>query len=852
LAFFIIEAFLAPLSLNAQDAKTLENGLRVIIEEDHRNPIVVFSVFIDVGAAYEEDYLGSGISHLVEHMLFKGTKKYRPGAIEDILHTYGGKISGFTSYDYTGYRITILKEHKALALDVLKEMLTRPTFDSKELKKEKQVIEREMELNRDDPGRRVSRLTFSNAYIRHPYSEPVIGHRENFRRLGRKDLLKFFKSSYTPEKMVIAVVGDIDRGVMLDEMNCLLGKIPRVGNKPIALPEEPEQITSCFVEENLDNIEGAYLNIAYHSTELLNNDLYPMDLLSFILGQGESSILNNNVRMKKELVLSISSYNYTPKDDGLFIVSSVLKEAKVKTAIDAILEEIELVKEKGVSGGDLQKAKNNFLAGYIYQKESIESKANDLAMAEVLTGNPRFFEEYIERIKSVSLEDIQRVAKKYLTRENMTVALLSKSGKALGLASKTEATHQEREISKFTLKNGLVVLVSQNRHLPIVSMSLVFKGGLRLEKEENNGISRIASFMLMDGTDSMTREEIASSYESKGMSLGVYSGNNSMGISVECLKEHTEYALKLISEVSLDSTFPENELKREKNELSTIIDMQDNDIVNYGGRLLKKLLFKKHPFRFQGIGTHESLEKIKREDVLRFYQDVLFTDNMALGIAGDCDIDEVKLLAEKYFSKSPSKTKGLHAPQKELPIDKVRELLVNTQKEQSLILIGFHGLSVYDKDRFAVEVMMDILSSGSGILSKNIREKSGLSYATGASQVLGLDPGYIVIYSLTSKEKITKVKDIIFKEIGHFIKNGPADKDLQKSKNHLKAIEKMGLEANSSFIFKTSLDELYGLGYNKYKDYDQNIDRVTKEDVKKAAEKFLTLDKCAIVTLEGK
>ncbi len=850
LAFFVLEAFLAPCPLNAQDVKTFENGLKVIVEEDHRNPFVVFSVFIDIGSCHEGEYLGSGISHLVEHMLFKGTKKYRTGAIEDILHTYGGEIEGFTSYDYTGYRITILKEHKDIALDVLKEMLTRPTFDGRELKKEKQVIEREMDLNRDDPDRRASRMTFSNAYIKHPYRIPIIGYKENFRRLGRKDIFKFFKSNYIPEKIVMAVVGDIDKDSLFTKIDSLFGKIPRGGDKVIALPQEPEQLVERLVEEKSD-IEGAYLNIAFHSSELLNKDLYPMDLLSFILGQGESSILNNKIRMEKELVLSIASYNYTPKDKGLFIISSVLKEENVKKAIDEVLKEIELIKENGVSEEDLQKAKNNFLAGYIYQKETIGSKANDLATGELLTGNPRFFEGYIEKIKSVNLEDIQCVAKKYLNRESMTVVVLSNSGEALGLSSEPSLQSEKRNITKITLKNGLDLLISQDTSLPILSISLVFKGGLMLEKEENNGISKITSLMLMDGTDSMKRSELASSYESKGMSVSTYSGNNSIGISVESLKEHTEYAFRLISSLALESNFPESELKREKDELLSMIDMQDNEIINHGQRLLKEKLFKKHPYRFQKIGTHESISNIKREDVISFHKNILSAENMVIGISGDCDINEVKALAVKYFSKVPLKKGDIPQPEKEPPIKKIRDLLVKTEKDQSLILFGFHGASIYDKDRYALEALVNILSGRSGLLFKNIREKKGLSYATGTSQVLGLDPGYIVIYTLTSKENIDKVKNIIFKEMPNFIKKGASDENLERSKNHLKAMRLMGLETNSSFIFKTSLDELYDLGYTDYKDYDKNIEKVTKEDIKRVAERFLTLDRCAIVVLEG-
>ncbi|MFC1666645.1 M16 family metallopeptidase [Candidatus Omnitrophota bacterium] len=850
LAFFILDGLMLSRSSNAQDTKPLKNGLKTIIREDHRNPIVVFSAFIDVGAASEGKYFGSGISHLIEHMLFKGTQKYPPGAIADILHKYGGKIDGFTSYDYTGFRITILKEHRAIALDILKEMLSSPSFDAKELEKEKAVIEREMALNRDDPGRRVSRLTFSNAFTRHPYKVPVIGYKQSFRRLSRNDLLEFFKSNYIPEKTIIAVIGDIERDTMFSEIEKLFGETPRGRGASLAVPQEPQQTAQRRVEEKSDT-SGAYLNIAFHSTSLLDRDLYAMDLLSFILGQGESSILNQEIRINKGLALSVSAYNYTPKDPGLFIISSVLKEENLKRAMDEIMKEVDVIKEKGVTDKDLLKAKNNFITGYLYQKETIGSQANDFALGQLLAGNPSFFKQYTERIKSVTLDDIRSVARKYLTKESMTVAALSRSGNALGFGFETVAQKQERKIKKITLKNKLPVLISENPSLPILSIFLLLEGGVRLETEENNGISKIVSLMFTDGTGSMSRQEIAQLYESKAMSFNAYSGNSSLGISITCLKEYTEDAMMLLSSLCSLSLFPENELERERKELEASIDMQDDQIFNQGHRLLKELLFKTHPYRFQIIGTRDSIGKTQRNDVLEFYEDIFSSDNMVLGICGDCSIEEIKALIEKYFSGIPLKKKDLVFPEKERPMTKIRESLIATDKEQSLVLIGFHGIDVYDKDRYSVEIMMDMLSRESGVLFKSIREKQGLSYATGAFQVLGTDPGYIAAYALTSKKDVDKVKFMMFNEIGSFVKNDIPDEELKRSKNHLKAMRQLAMQTNSSFIFTSCLDELYGLGYNAYKDYNIKIDSVSKEDVERTAKRLLTLDKCAVVILKS-
>ena len=850
LAFFVLGAFISA-PLNAQDSIMLDNGLRAIVKEDHRNPIVVFSVFIDSGSASEGEYSGTGISHLIEHMLFKGTQKYPVGSIEDILNKYGGSIEGYTSYDYTGYSITILKDHLDIALDILKEMITEPTFDQVEMKKEMSVIEREMDMNKDDPAKRISKMMFETAFLKHPYRISPIGYKENFKKLTRPDLIKFFSTAYVPEKITIAVVGDIDRQNVLDKISMSFGKMARGNNTVIIRPEEPPQVTERLLEERAD-IDGAYMNISFHSTNLLNNDLYAMDLLSFILGQGESSVLNENLRMKDQIVLSISAYNYTPKDPGLFVISSILKEENVNRAIGATLNQIENLKQKGVSEDDFLKAKNNFIADYVYQKETIESQASTMAQDQILTGSPDFSKQYIENIKAVKIEDIKRAASRYLNVQNMTVTVLSKSGNALKREAESGLEKKAADIKRSLLSNNIPVILSENHSLPIIAVSIVFKGGVRAENEDNNGISMLASQMFLDGTSYMSRADIARFYESRAIALNTYSGNNSIGINLTCLREHIEDALKLAYDICANPSFPDEEFKREKSEIQEAIKMQDNEIMNHGHRLLKELLFKIHPYRFQATGTASSVDKITRDVVRDFYKSVASAGNIVIGVSGDFKSEEIANLTEKYFSKISFNKTAFSNPQKEPAIEKIRESVINVDKSQSLILVGFSGIGINDKDRYAVDILADILSSPSGVLFKNIREENGLTYAVGAFNVLGIDPGYLAVYALTSRENIQKTRSKIFKELDLLVKNSVKKEDMEKSKNYLKAMRKVSMQTNSSFIFSVAMDELYGLGYDDYKNFDKNIDSVTAEDVNRAAKRILTLDKCAVLVLQGK
>jgi zinc protease len=211
-------------------------------------------------------------------------------------------------------------------------------------------------------------------------------------------------------------------------------------------------------------------------------------------------------------------------------------------------------------------------------------------------------------------------------------------------------------------------------------------------------------------------------------------------------------------------------------------------------------------------------------------------------------------LIENYFSKMSrsSGVKSFAGPLKDQPLEKIRESIVNVDREQSLILIGFSGIDIYDKDKFALEVLANILSNPSGVLFKSIRDNKGLAYAVGAFNVMGIDPGYLAVYGLTSEENIDKTRRGIFRELDSIIKNGVTEDDIEMSRNYLKAMRKVDMQANSSFIFSAALDELYGLGYDDYKNFDRNIDAVTRDDVKRVAKRILTLDRCAVLVLNGK
>ncbi len=418
---------------------TLENGIKVLIKEEHRSPVVAVSFLVSCGSASEGERLGSGITHLLEHLIFKGTAKYSPGEIERTIKSFGGDINGFTTYDYTGYKIIVPKEGIDAILDIGKEMLTKPSFDEKEIEKEKEVVMREMDLHEDEPSEKVHNLLLQAAYIRHPYRFPIIGYKEILKTLSRQDIIEYFNLRYAPQNIIISIVGDIDSETIYRKIKDLFEGVQRRPQASGVREEEPIQLVARFIEQEAD-IEGAYISIGFHSTSVLDRDLFAMDLLAAILGGGEGSRLYRRIVRDEKKAYSVSCYNSTPRDNGIFVIGAILNETSIDGTIDSILDEIDKIKERGATDEDITRTRNSLISNFIFLKEQFENQADDLAINTLLTGVPDFSRYYIEEIKKVTAKDIQVAANKYLNHDNMTIAILR--------SRKKENAIEEKKVSE--------------------------------------------------------------------------------------------------------------------------------------------------------------------------------------------------------------------------------------------------------------------------------------------------------------------------------------------------------------------------------------------------------------------
>ncbi|MGB2705848.1 MAG: pitrilysin family protein [Candidatus Omnitrophota bacterium] len=846
----------------------LDNGLTVIIKEEHSNPIVSVLATVDAGLSSEGAYTGTGISHFVEHTLFKGTSKRKPGEIEEEVKSFGGTINAWTGLDSTTYAVTVPKEHAGEALDLTEDIVFHPAFEAREVEKEREVILKEIKLNNDDPSRRVMRQLWETAYLKHPYKIPIIGYEGLFKGLNRGDLVKYHSLRYTPGNIVLVVVGDIDKDEALSRIKKTFGKNERKRDSVAFVPLEPPQNSPRILKGHAQ-INLGYLAMGFHTVALSDRDVYALDVLGIILGDWDGSRLNRKLVKDERLLYTVGAFNYTPKYPGLFIVYGVGDYERLEKAKKEILNEIKKIAQDGAEESELEAAKNIVVSGYIDLLETTGGLARAVSQSEFLAGDPSFFEKYVGNVKKVDNNAVRRAARKYLAEKNLTVSYLlpmsrAETGARAGTGSSSGSIVSGQNLSprrvsrpvpteptKVVLPNGIRLILKENPRLPKVSVVCVFLGGLMAETKENNGISGLTSAMLLKGTKKRSESQIKAFLESRGGKISHFSGKNSLGVFLESLSENTSESLDVLSDIILNPVFPEEEIEKQKEKIYAAIKAEDDDVYSTGFLKLRKAVFENYPYGMRVLGEPGSVERITKKDIQNFYRKFAVAGNMVVAVVGDFQAQSMPREIEKRFSALERGTFDIKTT-KPAPLSGVKKVTCDMPREQSLVLVGFRGATFEGKDRYGLSLLSSVLSGENGRLYKAIRNELGLSYALGVFSVPGIDTGFIVSYAATDEKNLEKAKNILFRELEKAGKGVVPEEEINLAKTSLIGRQKIFLQTNTALARKMALDELYGMGYDAYEKYPQQIQGVGQEAIADVSEKYIDLNRSCVVTIYGR
>ncbi len=852
-------------------AYRLDNGMSVLIKEDHFSPVTAMQIWVEVGGA-DERGAEAGIAHVHEHMLFKGTETRGVGEIAAEVESAGGRINAWTSWDQTVYHIVTASRHSEQALRILADAMRRSSFDPTELDKELRVVLEEWKRGEDTPSRRLFQTLFATAFENHPYQRPVIGTEESITGLTREMILDFYRRFYVPNNMTLVVVGDVDTKSMRKLIKEEFGSFE---SRPIPRPERPlegPQDGLRHASVSMD-VKEAHLALGFHIPSATHEDAPVLDALSQILGGGESSRLYRRLVAESELATGVSCFAYTPVDPGLFVVTASLEARDIESALFAITDEIEKIAKFPVKDEELDMAIRNLEAEFIYKRQTVQGQARELGGFLTIYDNPDYDRVYIDRLHGITLNDIQEVASGYLKGGNLTVVdlLPSSSGENLptgavkkaasglsydegtvtwapesqtnGNRARVNATATRGKKNKpaklYTLDNGLRIIVQEHHDVPLFAARIGMLGGLLSENPENNGISGFTAEMLTRGTEQMSREEFAREVESLAGDVSGFSGRNSIGLSAGFLSSNFDEGMDLLLDAALEPAFDPEEVEKTRREILLAIKNREDSSAQLALDLIYRTMYPEHPYGMSTLGEKDSISALNADDLRRFYAGVGNPARTVISVVGDVDSKAVIDRISERYRKNLSFSEGTFDIPPVEPPDGIRRAHIDIDRHQAHIVLGYPGVDLKDPDRYALAVLETVLSRQGGRLFYELRDVQGLAYSVTAFASEGLADGIFGAYIATDPDNAGKAVKGLLEEFAKVRAEEVEADELERAQRYLIGSHEIALQTNSALASEMLFNELYDLGFRDGEHYAERIKGVDTADVKRVADKYL-------------
>jgi len=813
---------------NAEPWKTftLDNGLNVLVKEMPSAPVVAINIWVHVGSRNEKSG-EEGYSHLIEHMMFKGTPTYPTGQLDKEIKKMGVKQNAFTGPDYTCYHVLGAKEHFSRLMELEADAALNSSFDEKELEKEIKVVIEELRMGKDDPERYLYNLTRETSYLKHPYHHPVVGYESNIASCTRESIFSYYKRYYVPSNMWVVVVGDVKAEDALAAVQLTMGKAPKVEPPNQKVEQEPKQDRKREVVKYGD-IKQAYVNLVWHVPGIESTDNYVIDLITSMLGVGRSSRLHKTLVEDEGLVTSVNASYFTFQDPSLFMVHAQMPQGNVRKFIDRATKIVYELKEGLIKPEEFEKAKQQIVALIIFSRETAEEQAFSYGHHAIL-GKLEECDANVDRIKQISLEDIQRIAKTYFSDTGLTT-----------VSYEPQIATETQKPEMITLDNGLKLILKENHFSPLVGVAIQFDaGGLREGKNEA-GVANLTASMLMKGTEGKSADEIAKAFEAMGTQVSFTAMKSYTNLKMQLLTEKFIPSLELALEILTKASFPDAEFKKEQAKALEMIKAEEDDLFQFTYTNTLSALYPDYQLGYSTLGTVKDVKNMKRSDLTQFFKKHYVGSGMTVAIVGDFFISEMKDKLIKMFSEIPQgnipEFKERNFPQ----IEKPTEVLGKKNREQVQVMVATRTFPRSDPKTPPMDILKNILSgSMSSRLFVNLRQKQSLAYTVFCYNVGSKMAGYFFATLSTKVSNLDKAKEGLIKELDDIRLNGFTDDEFADAKKYIIGQYALSLVDNVSQANVFSADEFFGLGYDYFQKYPELIKKTTKESVNDISKEYL-------------
>ncbi len=913
----------APIKLGSANAihTVLPNGMTVIVKEDHSNPVTAVHIRIRAGSVTEVDYFGCGLSHFFEHSLFLGSKDHpEADSYSAEIESYGGaNVNAYTTFNHTAYYFTVLSKYTRESINCIEDLVFNPLFPEQEVKNEKGSILSEMNMRDDNINSYFQKVISSLCFKNLPYKFPVIGYKEKFKQLSTSELLDYYKAMYVPNNTILSVVGDFDSKSVLKHIKQRFKKYKKYKIKKPCFNEDPPWQYE-IAEETHPNAEYTRIAFLWQTVSYFDQNMYPLDVLSSFLADGEGSILHNILKEKLSLIEEISSFSWTPRYKGVFDITIDLPADKNKKEIIEIISKVKQtifkslkdIKAGNINDYQLESVKREVLADFINSKETAMGEASSLAASVMTSGGLNYDTLYLKGIQAVNKRQIREVSKKYLKKTNMKIAVITPPAigkkeklfpeakslaelrtdnidfhykkeqrqikgaakdrlpydQALLQTEKQDNKTVKNNVKKIVLKNNLKILYEKNRKLPKIVLVISALGGLAHEKGDiKNGSFSLLSEMLLTGNEKYSKQELIKFLKLHGINIVPFAGKNSFGLKISFLKDKLPETAAVLKAILTNPSFNRKDFNKEiKNRLFLLQHKNENGWY-VSGVQFKKYFFADTVFANPVEGTPESIKEIKLRDIELLKDRFLIPANMVVAIYGNILQQENKkyfipLLEKMHGNKSIISQKiSLHP----LTFRGKKDIHKETNNfKQTYIRMGFRAPVINSSDFPAFQVVNGHLSGMGGPLFK-LRSKSytnaagkvqgGRAYQLGAFYDSSRDYGALVFYAALrygARDQYQWALDAFLKNALKLKEDKISLTELNRAKSSIIGSEIINSQRLLGKALNETLYELYGYGYENYRNQLNKIDKISRKEVRKTARKYLADDNFTIYIMLAK
>ena len=854
----------------------LPNGLTILVKTQHTIPRVETHLWYNVGSKDEEQG-EQGITHLIEHMLFKGTKNLSEPDINLITHKLSGNANAFTSHDATCYTFRFPSNVWQESLSLFAECMQNATFDPQTLASELKAVVEEFRLYQDDYQGIVIEKMIEELWPQHPYRTPVLGLKQDVCGMDQEKLLKYYKKHYHPANATLVVVGDVQANDVFKLAEKYFGNIPDISVKTNYKKQEfsfDPDIQRKTIELFRD-IQVPWCCYFFEIPGLRDGQNHIFDAASLLLGGGKSSRLHKKLVEQTELAVEVACSIYEFFDRGLFSITVYPRNMSDITQIEQIINlEILELQKKLIADWEMESVKQRAQVDFTTLLEDTEKQAAMIGNLYLATKDEFAFEKYMENIQKLNKKQIQNFFIEYFSPATLHAGYLypilemdkpklhrlqaqadEQEAKLLEKFTRTSQLEAGKWINKigepqqqkfsypkpksFTLDNGLVVSFDNNPTIPSISAILNFKANNLYDEPETEGCFVFLIRLMLERTKKYDAKKLAQLLETNG----IYIGNLNDVITFKCLNQNFEQTLDILCQILTQPSFDTQTISKIKNQaISELKEFWDTPL-EFIEQITREHIYQKHPYGKNSAGNLQSITNLTVTDLKKCFKKYISPINVNLIIVGDLSSIDLEKTVKKYLGA----WNGPEVPDIKFPVivlPKTSEKHINSNRDQTVITIAAPSVSRISPEYNHLAILDVILTGGPGFSSNSrlfdLREKYGLFYAIGGSLVYGSkeEPGLMLIKTLVSHDKVEKAKKLILASINDLGQNGIIQSEFEMAKNMILSSLVENFESTmrtaSAFLFLKK----FKLDIKLFDKMGDTFSIIDIEEVNKVAKKF--------------